>query len=102
MPEDLKSVEWSSEDSSSDDEDEDDDLNSGTNDEDEASFSTSAHSRDEINEINGLLRKESKAVHMWREIVTGMLVITAVLVTVTTYLILTRAEVENFSNGVST
>jgi hypothetical protein len=39
---------------------------------------------------------------LWREIVTGMLVITAALVTVTTYIFLSREEVDDFSRGVST
>jgi cobalamin biosynthesis Mg chelatase CobN len=48
-----------------------------------------------------MIRKESAAVDMWREIVTGMLVITAAMVTVTTYVLLTRQEVQEFSAGVS-
>jgi hypothetical protein len=48
-----------------------------------------------------MIRKESADVDMWREIVTGMLVITAAMVTVTTYILLSRQEVQEFSAGVS-
>jgi hypothetical protein len=80
------------------DDDEDDEssgLGSGVNGEDESS-------RDEEKEIQLIIRNENKAVMLWREIVTGMLVITAALVTVTTYIFLSREEVDDFSRGVST
>jgi len=52
-------------------------------------------------EIRDIMRKETKAVLMWQEIVTGMLVITACFVTITTYIILSRQEVDDFTAGVS-
>jgi hypothetical protein len=76
------------------DDDESSGLDSGVNGEDEAS-------RDEEKEIQLIIRNENKAVVLWREIVTGMLVITAALVTVTTYIFLSREEVDDFSKGVS-
>jgi hypothetical protein len=78
----------------SDDDDDLSGLDSGGNGEDESS-------RDEEKEIQLIIRNENKAVMLWREIVTGMLVITAVLVTVTTYIFLSREEVDDFSRGVS-
>jgi hypothetical protein len=78
----------------SDDDDESSGLGSGVNGEDESS-------RDEEKEIQMIIRNENKAVVLWREIVTGMLVITAALVTVTTYIFLSREEVDDFSRGVS-
>jgi hypothetical protein len=76
------------------DDDESSGLGSGVNGEDESS-------RDEEKEIQLIIRNENKAVLLWREIVTGMLVITAALVTVTTYIFLSREEVDDFSRGVS-
>jgi hypothetical protein len=78
----------------SDDDDESSGLGSGVNGEDESS-------RDEEKEIQLIIRNENKAVVLWREIVTGMLVITAALVTVTTYIFLSREEVDDFTRGVS-
>jgi hypothetical protein len=99
MPGDLQSV--ASEDS--DDDDDDRSTSSFVEDEDHSEKSeTEAESdRDETEEINKLIRKESKDVLMWREIVTGMLVITAALVTITTYVLLSREEVDDFTHGVS-
>jgi hypothetical protein len=98
MPGDLQSV--ASEDS---DDDDDRSTSSFVDDEDHSEKSeTEAESdRDETEEINKLIRKESKDVLMWREIVTGMLVITAALVTITTYVLLSREEVDDFTHGVS-
>lgn len=78
----------------SDDDDEFSGLGSDVNGPDESS-------RDEEKEIQLIIKKENKAVLLWREIVTGMLVITAALVTVTTYIFLSREEVDDFSRGVS-
>jgi hypothetical protein len=100
MPGDLQSV--ASEDSD-DDDDDDRSTSSFVEDEDHSEKSeTEAESdRDETEEINKLIRKESKDVLMWREIVTGMLVITAALVTITTYVLLSREEVDDFTRAVS-
>jgi hypothetical protein len=67
----------------------------------DSDFHGEEESRDEEKEIQLIIRKENKAVLLWREIVTGMLVITAALVTVTTYIFLSREEVDDFSRGVS-
>ena len=48
-----------------------------------------------------MIRKESKDVSMWREIVTGMMVITGTLMTVTTFILFSKLEVSEFSEGVS-
>lgn len=103
MPGDLESEDSSSEDASGDDSSFDDEGSfSETNGEDEdKSSAASENSVNETEEINNMLRKESKDVLMWREIVTGMLVITAALVTITTYVLLSRQEVDVFTNGVS-
>jgi hypothetical protein len=106
MPGDLQSV-ASSEDSDDDDDDDDDDDRSTSSFEDdgedhsEKSETEAESDRDETEEINKLIRKESKDVLMWREIVTGMLVITAALVTITTYVLLSREEVDDFTHSVS-
>jgi hypothetical protein len=76
------------------DEDESSALDSGFNGDDD-------ESRDEEKEIQLIIKNENKSVLLWREIVTGMLVITAALVTVTTYIFLSREEVDDFSRGVS-
>lgn len=55
---------------------------------------------DERKEMQQLVHKENADVDMWREIVTGMLVITAALVTVTAYIYLSREEVDDFKTGV--
>lgn len=118
MPGDLQSVQSSVEDveilddddDSSDDEEEDFAFSS-VGDESKQSESDSndrldevdeKEGRDETEEINRLIRKESKDVLMWREIVTGMLVITAALVTITTFVLLSREEVADFTRAVST
>lgn len=110
MPGDLESIESVSSESSSSEEEEsssesessgsstgssfDDSDESGSDDDD-------SENRDETEEINKMIRKESKDVIMWREIVTAMLVITAALATITTYVFLTREQGDDFTNGVS-
>jgi VIT1/CCC1 family predicted Fe2+/Mn2+ transporter len=57
-------------------------------------------SRDEAKEVRKLIQKESNDVRMWRELVTGMLVIISALVTITTYVFLSKEEVRAFRAGV--
>jgi hypothetical protein len=50
-------------------------------------------------EITKLIQKESKNVFMWREVVIGVLFITATLMTVGTYILLSREEFNSFDYG---
>jgi hypothetical protein len=50
-------------------------------------------------EITNMIQKESKNVFMWREVVIGVLFITATLMTVGTYILLSREEFNSFSYG---
>jgi hypothetical protein len=61
---------------------------------------TSTRSRG-MGEMREIIQAETQGVIMWREIVTGMLVITTCFVTVMTYIFLLRQEVDDFTNGVS-
>jgi hypothetical protein len=62
---------------------------------------TDSDGKRDYNEVKNLTRKENEAVEMWRELVTGMLVITAVLVTCGAYIYLMRDETETFTLTVS-
>ena len=53
----------------------------------------------EEKELAKHIRRESKDVYMWREIVTGMLLVTAALLTVGTFILLTRHEYDEFAQG---
>lgn len=50
---------------------------------------------------DSLAKKLTRDVKVWRSLVTTMLLLTAILVTVSTYLILQREEKEDFEQGVS-
>jgi ABC-type Zn2+ transport system substrate-binding protein/surface adhesin len=101
MPGDLQSLASSVDDSDDNSTSSFDDDDHSKSDHDDEHDDDEGSDRDETEEINKLIRKESKDVLMWREIVTGMLVITAALVTITTYVLLSREEVDDFTHGVS-
>jgi hypothetical protein len=65
-----------------------------------ALLESSNSSGHEEREVQQLIRKESKDVALWREIVTGMMVITGALVTIATFIVFSRFEVNDFSDGV--
>ena len=50
---------------------------------------------------DNLAKKLTRDVKVWRSIVSFMLLLTAVLVTVSTYLFLTNKETQDFNKGVS-
>ena len=58
-------------------------------------------SPDEEEEIRKLSQKETSRVRTWRILVFLALLVTAVSVTVTTYILLKQQEHENFQNVVS-
>jgi hypothetical protein len=62
---------------------------------------TESDDKEDYNEVKNLSRKENEAVAMWRELVTGMLVITACLMTCGTYIYLMRSETATFTLNVS-
>lgn len=57
--------------------------------------------RDEEQEVRNMSSKETFRVHLWRYVVTGVLLMTAVAVTFTTYSFLRRQEDDNFKTAVS-
>ena len=76
------------------------------------SFSTSGHmsstgegtntdSNKNLREVMKHTRRETKRVETWRELVTGVLVITASLVATTTFIYLNREEISAFKEAVS-
>jgi len=60
---------------------------------------TSTDNNADLKEVRGLIKNESKRVRLWREVVTGALIIVATLVTVTTYVLFSRLEVDDFEVG---
>ena len=64
--------------------------------------SSSEALKEQRDEIRALVEKETKDVLLWKEILTGMMIITACIVSVATYIFLSKEEVDSFTNGVST
>jgi hypothetical protein len=56
---------------------------------------------DERNVVRKAIQKETKDVRLSRELVMGMMLITATLVTASTYILFSRMEVQNFTTDVS-
>ena len=59
-----------------------------------------AEARDEVKEVEKLLRVETRGVVFSRYAVTTMLVITAVVVSVTVYRLLTKENTEDYTGSV--
>lgn len=57
--------------------------------------------RDEVGEVRKLSSKDTKRLHWWRIVVTGVLLLTAFAVTFTTFTLLKQQENENFHTAVS-
>ena len=55
---------------------------------------------DDFREVRNYTRKETKDVETWRDLVTGVLVITACLVTMASFIYLSRNETESFKLAV--
>jgi hypothetical protein len=58
-------------------------------------------SEENFKEVANLTRKENEQVEMWRDLVTGMLIITACFVTCASFIYLSRNETESFKEAVS-
>jgi hypothetical protein len=57
--------------------------------------------RDEVKEVQKMSQKDNSRVYMWRFVMTGVLTLTAVAVTVTTYKVLSGEQASNFETTVS-
>lgn len=56
--------------------------------------------RDEVGEMRKLSSKDTNRLHIWRIVVTGVLLMTAFAVTFTTYTLLKQQEEDNFETAV--
>ena len=56
--------------------------------------------RNELLEMKKMTREETKKVKVWREVVTGVLVITAAFMATATYVVLNREENKEFLSAV--
>jgi len=63
--------------------------------------SSSEERRANYKEVKDFTRKETESVEMWRELVTGMLVIIASLLTCGTFIFLSTEETNTFKSSVS-
>lgn len=77
------------------DEDEDDELGVGS-----ARMEQPLRSRDEVSEVRKMSSKDTSRLRMWRIVVTGVLLLTALAVTLTTYTLLKQQEQKNFQTAV--
>ena len=66
------------------------------------SFATDEDERDEVKEVQKMSQKDTNFVVFWRFLVTIMLLITAVVVTLTTYRFLLNEQTEDFETAVRT
>jgi hypothetical protein len=85
-------------DNESDDDDDDDDDEVGV-----ASTLTEMETidrRDEVGEVRKMSSKDTNRLRLWRIVVTIVILITAFVVTLTTYTLLERQESENFQTAV--
>jgi hypothetical protein len=57
--------------------------------------------RDEVGEVRKMSSKDTNRLRLWRIVVTGVLLLTALAVTFTTYTLLKKQENENFKTAVS-
>lgn len=56
--------------------------------------------RDEVREVRKLSSKDTFRLRLWRIVVTGVLLLTALAVTLTTYALLQQQEEKNFQTAV--
>ncbi|CAB9508033.1 Receptor-type guanylate cyclase gcy [Seminavis robusta] len=78
------------------DEVEDSSLGDGNSSSGESSTAYASSGKDEFREVRNFTRKETKNVETWRDLVTGVLVITATFVTMASFIYLSRNETETF------
>ena len=57
--------------------------------------------RDEVKEVQNMSRKDTRRIRAWRFVATGILLLTALAVTLTTFKFLDREEVSDFETAVS-
>ena len=62
----------------------------------------SSDERDEVEEVEKTLKKDTKLLRLWRFIVTFVLLMTALAVTLTTYKVLKDEQQKNFQVAVRT
>jgi hypothetical protein len=74
----------------------DDDHSTGS-----SSFTQEESERDEVREVQKMSQKDTSRVRMWRFVATGVLALTAVAVTLTTYRFLIEEQRHNFDTAVS-
>ena len=55
--------------------------------------------RDEVREVQNMSRSDTRRIRAWRFVATGVLLVTAVAVTVTTFKFLDREEVSDFETA---
>ena len=56
--------------------------------------------RDEVREVEKITIKDTRRLHFWRFVVTFIILLTALAVTFTTYLLLQHEQRENFESAV--
>jgi uncharacterized membrane protein YcjF (UPF0283 family) len=84
-----------------DDEQDNEDQWSFSSTEDEVGSSTRDDlERDEVQEVHKTQRKDTRRLRLWRFVVTGVLLVTALAVTLTTYRFLQDEQQNNFKTAV--
>jgi hypothetical protein len=83
-----------------DDDDDDPDHNEKSADAFTLKESESNDRRDEVDEVRKMSSKDTYRLRRWRIVVTSVLLLTALVVTLTTYFLLDMQEYENFKTAV--
>ena len=63
-------------------------------------IATEQFRRDEVSEVRKMSSNDTFRLHSWRIVVTGVLLLTALAVTLTTYTMLQQQEDKNFQTAV--
>jgi hypothetical protein len=80
--------------------DDDSEGSEETTDHDAEVAATKQFRRDEVSEVRKMSSKDTNRLHLWRVVVTSVLLLTALAVTLTTYTLLQQQEEENFQTAV--
>ena len=91
------SVHVENDEESDDDDDDDDEQGVDTT---ATETDPTANRRDEVGEVRKMSSKDTTRLRLWRIVVTGVLLLTALAVTFTTYTLLQQQEDENFHTAV--
>ena len=100
------SITRSEDDEENHDDSDDDEMNPDDRLEVNRTVATATHSghpprrRDEVGEVRKLSSQDTHRLRMWRMVVTGVLLLTAMAMTLTTYKLLERQEDDNFKTAV--